>query len=317
MILLLSEERDISTDNVVEWLRHYNAPFLRINTSDINLVQNIRMDSTGASIQLYDSCVNLSNVKAVWFRRGSFRFVSDYFRYSDKSDEVNHQVARQLNNDAQVLSNYLYYALSKNAYTINHPAQYNLNKLVVLDLARQSGLKTPDTLITRSKEDVQTYQKHAQKKLITKQLSDNFRIQEDKISYGVGTRIVSSVPNFFFYSLFQTRIERLCELRVFYLNNQFFPAAIFVDDHLPDSRSLRLGGNRARIVPFMLPDEVLHALSELTAKVNVNCGSIDMILDKEGNYFFLEINPVGQYDYIEIACNYPISKLIADSLCGR
>jgi len=34
MILILSDQVDITTDKVVEWLIHYKAPFLRINEYD-------------------------------------------------------------------------------------------------------------------------------------------------------------------------------------------------------------------------------------------------------------------------------------------
>lgn len=317
MILLLSEERDISTDNVVEWLHYYNAEFVRINTTQSNLIRSLRIDQSGTSILFENDYVNVSDIDSIWFRRGSFRFISEFFKYSEKSEDVNSQILRQVYSDTQVFSYYLYQALSENAYTINHPAKYNLNKLMVLDIAKRCGLTTPDTIVTKSKEELERFQKVTSKKLITKQLSDNLWIQDGKTSYGVGTRPIHEISDNFFYSLFQTGIDRLCELRIFYLDKQFFPAAIFVDDDLPDARSLVLGNSRARIVPFVLPEVLIKALSNLTEIVGVNCGSIDMILDKNGAFYFLEINPVGQYDYIEIACNYPISKLIAETLCKR
>ena len=40
-------------------------------------------------------------------------------------------------------------------------------------------------------------------------------------------------------------------------------------------------------------------------------GSLDIIVDKEDNYIFLEVNPVGQFDFFRKTCNYHIERDIA------
>ena len=50
------------------------------------------------------------------------------------------------------------------------------------------------------------------------------------------------------------------------------------------------------------------------AELNLNCGSVDMIVDKNGEYVFLEINPVGQYGMVNEPCNYNLDHLIANYL---
>lgn len=48
--------------------------------------------------------------------------------------------------------------------------------------------------------------------------------------------------------------------------------------------------------------------------LTLNTGSIDMIKCKNGNYYFLEINPCGIYEGISNACNYNLNKKIAEWL---
>ncbi len=48
----------------------------------------------------------------------------------------------------------------------------------------------------------------------------------------------------------------------------------------------------------------------------LNCGSIDMICSPNGEYVFLEVNPVGQYQWLERNCNYFISKHVAEVLAS-
>jgi hypothetical protein len=49
----------------------------------------------------------------------------------------------------------------------------------------------------------------------------------------------------------------------------------------------------------------------------MNTGSIDLILTPNGEYFFLEINPMGQYDWLSKNCNYYIEKDIAEMLINK
>ena len=50
------------------------------------------------------------------------------------------------------------------------------------------------------------------------------------------------------------------------------------------------------------------------AVLGLNCASIDLIFDDKDNYYFLEINPVGQFEFLSSACNYNIEAVIANWL---
>ena len=45
-------------------------------------------------------------------------------------------------------------------------------------------------------------------------------------------------------------------------------------------------------------------------------GAIDMILDQNGEYYFLECNPGGQFLFVEIQTQQPISLALASALMG-
>ena len=48
--------------------------------------------------------------------------------------------------------------------------------------------------------------------------------------------------------------------------------------------------------------------------LDLKTGSIDMILTPEGDYYFLEVNPVGQFSMTSSPCNYNLEKRIAEYL---
>ena len=68
------------------------------------------------------------------------------------------------------------------------------------------------------------------------------------------------------------------------------------------------------IVNYTLPKEIEKKLLCLMSTVGLNTGSIDLIKDKKGRFYFIEVNPVGQYLAPSDRGNYYIEKTIAEWL---
>src|SRR5439155_11640005 len=67
-------------------------------------------------------------------------------------------------------------------------------------------------------------------------------------------------------------------------------------------------------LPHQLPDDVAQRCVALTERLGVRYGAVDLILTPDGRYVFLEINPNGQYLWIEELTGLPISDAIRDLL---
>ena len=52
-------------------------------------------------------------------------------------------------------------------------------------------------------------------------------------------------------------------------------------------------------------------------RIDLDCGSIDLIYSVDETYYFLEVNPIGQFGMVSYPCNYNIEALIARTLSGR
>ena len=64
---------------------------------------------------------------------------------------------------------------------------------------------------------------------------------------------------------------------------------------------------------YKLPNEIEEKADKLMKLLDLNCGSIDFI--KSGDkFYFLEINPTGQFLGLSITCNYNLDKEIASYL---
>lgn len=72
-----------------------------------------------------------------------------------------------------------------------------------------------------------------------------------------------------------------------------------------------------RVIPYKLPSTIEKKLHLFMQEMKLNCGSIDMILDNSGDYYFLEVNPVGQFGMISYPCNYYLEREIANFLLNN
>jgi glutathione synthase/RimK-type ligase-like ATP-grasp enzyme len=59
---------------------------------------------------------------------------------------------------------------------------------------------------------------------------------------------------------------------------------------------------------------VAAKLLQFMEHFGLNYGAIDIIVTVDGRYVFLEVNPVGEFFWLELYAGLPISNAIADLL---
>jgi glutathione synthase/RimK-type ligase-like ATP-grasp enzyme len=74
---------------------------------------------------------------------------------------------------------------------------------------------------------------------------------------------------------------------------------------------------RLPFVPHRLPPEIESRCIALVERLQLSFGAIDMILTPDGRYVFIEINPNGEYDWIEHKTALPITDAICDLLLSH
>jgi glutathione synthase/RimK-type ligase-like ATP-grasp enzyme len=65
---------------------------------------------------------------------------------------------------------------------------------------------------------------------------------------------------------------------------------------------------------FDLPEDLAQRLIALTRSYRLHFAAIDLALDPTGRYWFLELNPAGQWAWLEEITKAPISDALIDSL---
>ena len=316
MILILSEDKDITTDIVIEWFLSFQIKFVRVNDFNFyNIIQSVNLNKIDSNIifKIDTNTFDIQDISSIWFRRGRFYFQikNDLKKAKDEKDTF----TKHLDAEVETLSQYIYFKL-KQKPSINNPLCYNMNKLLALEYALKVGLDIPNTIITKEKKELICFKK--EQSIITKNIQDVLLFESRKYSGTTTLELknenIDEMNDEFFYSLFQYKIEKKYELRIFYLNGLFYTAAIFNHNkNIVDIRTAHPNNNKAlaRIVPYNLPPEIKEKLHQFMLLAKLESGSIDMIVNKEGEYVFLEVNPVGQLDYVSKMCNYNIEKEIA------
>ena len=315
MILILSNNKDHSTNDTIDW---FNLGFLR--TDNCNFIRNLifNFNTLDYEIQLFDGKW-ISKIITYWYRRDDFVLGIN----SDRIVNENTQTRLNLEKEWDKFKDFLhFYCESKNSIG-SYRKEIFQNKLTTLFLVQQIGLKIPPTLVTTQKNNLVAFvQENGE--CITKSISNMFKIEKSGFFQTIGTQLVTkamidTLDETFFPTLIQKKIEKVFELRVFYLKGLFYPMAIFsqTDERTQlDYRSYnRTKPNRN--IPFVLPNDIEVKLQVLMNKLELNTGSIDMMVTSEGEYVFLEVNPTGQFGWVSENCNYYLEEKIAHCLEER
>lgn len=112
--------------------------------------------------------------------------------------------------------------------------------------------------------------------------------------------------------IFQHYIEGV-DLRVTIVGERVFAAEI-------DARGtsypfdMRMVIGEASVRPIELPQPVLESLLALMRRLGLDYGAIDLRRTDDGAFFFLEVNPAGQWMFVEQRTGLPISQAVAGLL---
>lgn len=326
MIVIVSEHGDESTNWVIDWISYYKEKFIRINRDDLldsnktNLKVEIDSSYDDIRVKINDE-INRDEIKSIWFRRSVYPYLSNDILPELQENVEFSDVKKNFYYEYFNSSLFLYACLEKNKKKLGNFRQWRLNKLEVLTLAKESGILVPDTIVTNKKSDVEEFIRD-KKSIITKAISEVFDIRVKKgneievfINYTeeITKEILERLPQAFFYSLFQEKLDKDIEIRTFYLDGECYSMAIFSQLDQQTSVDFRKYSNN-RNVPYQLPAELEAKIRKLMLALELNTGSIDFVKTKDGRFVFLEINPTGQYGMTSNPCNYHLHKKIANYL---
>lgn len=116
--------------------------------------------------------------------------------------------------------------------------------------------------------------------------------------------------------MLQPYIDKQYELRVTVVGNQIFAAKIDSQKHKKTRTDWRNHADEYNDIysAYELPQDVSEKCFQLMKTLGLDYGAFDFIKDINGNYIFLEVNPNGQWGFIEVATGLPIANAMIDLL---
>ena len=308
----------------MRWLEHIGEKnVIRLNTSAP--IERIHMDDDSFELVFSDQTILSKDLKSIWFRRGNAWFDGLLQKVTlTGRPSLAQGISDIYVEEARRTREYFHFLLTRNVRSLGHPAKYDLNKPIVLALARDAGLRTPRFSILNTKQQLQKCMAWGQ--TITKPVSNGLYLWDFKceqtayFSYTerVHENSFEQLPERFPMSFVQEEIEKDFEVRTFFLDGEVYSMAILSQEDATTSVDFRKYNweNPNRMVPFEIPPCVVESSRTLFKSIGLNTGSLDFIVGKDGDFYFLEINPIGQYEWVSRICNYQLDRKIAHWLAG-
>ncbi|MGW2216032.1 MvdC/MvdD family ATP grasp protein [Nonomuraea sp. NPDC001684] len=317
MLLILSEPGDATVDLVLPKLKARGADVLWWDPGEYpsaaRLTARFGADGEELALTRDGQVFDLSGTTAVWTRRpGRPRAADDV-----TADDLRARVGEL----SEWFTDGFWDLLDARWLPARQPVLRRAhNKLVHLALARRLGFAVPRTVITNDPSELVPAYEHADGRLIAKAMEHTL-FEIDGGAHAVYTTVVTRrslggrgrivhEP-----VILQPYVPKAVELRVTVVGRQVFTAEIASQDS-PRTRDdwRHYDFARARHSVHRLPDDVARRCVDLVAALGLSFGAIDLILTPDGEYVFLEINPNGQWAWIEDLTGLPISDAVADWL---
>lgn len=193
------------------------------------------------------------------------------------------------------------------------------NKLYQLKIATSVGLHVPETLITSDPERVRSFYQHNEGNVVVKLLGAS-----PLLSHVVYTNVVT--PEHMVEidsvkmspSIFQARVPKAYELRITVVGKKIFSVKIYSQEDTETAvdwrRKPKFNDFAVKMETTTLPEDVTQRIWELVKRVGLRLMCIDMIVTPTGEHVFLEINPNGQWYFVQMKTNLQIADAIADLL---
>ncbi|WP_030418190.1 ATP-grasp ribosomal peptide maturase [Streptomyces sp. SCSIO 75703] len=307
-VLVATETDDITADMVIAELNRRDVPVVRFNPADIaegltvSARFGVRPARLAGQVRTRSRTAGLPGVRAVYWRRPEWpsypHLPTDDARFA--AAQVRHGLGGVL------------FAVEGPLW-VNHPlrmaaADYKPAQLV---LAQRLGFRVPPTLVTNDPDEAREFIR-LQGDTIFKTLRWTPYARDGVPMTGWADPVTAEeiddsvrvAPH-----LFQARVDKVADLRVLIVGSHTF--AVRIDSGLLDWRR---DYSALTYTVERLPARLDRALRACLRRLGLVSGSFDLAVDRAGDHWWLELNPNGQWGWLEGETGLPMSAAFAGLL---
>lgn len=307
-VLVLTNSADATADHLEHAALLRGVEWHRVNTDAVEPIVVTLTGSGPGRLSLSTGSLSADQVSGVWYRRPKAVELTGAGSEGERRHAGNEWAA--------AIDTWLS-AVPWERWINAPPANVRAGKkLEQLWQATSVGLRTPPTLVTNRPEDAREFVSSVGTGVVVKPLSwgtvsnadeDEGLIytsrltEEDERTLG----LVSACP-----TLFQAEIEgRVLDVRVTWIDGEAIAVGLTRGDNEVDIRYRNMEAVQYQHVE--VPEDVQSRLSQLLRHYSLRFAAVDFIVDMNGAWFFLEVNPNGQWAWLEEALGF---QTISDRL---
>ncbi len=295
-IALITSSYDETADYLISKYTSNTIEFFRINIDKMEeYIFLVRND--GWQIVFNDKEISNKNIESIYYRKPEFPNLSIYeFKYRSL-----------IKKDIYALITGI--ADSFEGTVLTRPSVLRMaeNKILQLRYATDLGIRMPKSLITNSMDVSNEFILNDS---IIKPLSTGKVDGEVYFTHMITgiTRRIDKTPIYL-----QEYISKSYEVRITIVKEKVYTVKIECDDKVDWRKSY----STHRYSLIKCPHMVEEYCKKLMLKFGLKFSAIDFIVDTEGHWIFLEINPNGQWLWLEKSLNLDISSQIVHYLLAR
>lgn len=319
MLLIVTNKSDITTDYLILKLQERDIPFVRLNTEDYLKKYQITISVEKSSIKSYiefenNLIFNTKDFKGIYFHQPvkpnlKNEVVKSDLKYAERESlETLRSLWRII--DPELWVNHPKYLWAAN------------NKIEQLKVANILGLDIPPTLVSTIPEQISNFY-NDNCEIIGKAVKHGFYKYKNKVHIAntqkIEKKFIKEISNYANVPMmFQKLIKKKFDIRVTIINGEIFPTQIHSQDHKETITDWRvwdmIDDLNLKHSICQLPSSLSKKLTKLTKYFNLKYSAIDLIQTPDDQYYFLELNPNGQWAWIEKMVDYPIRNSLIKCL---
>ena len=304
-VLFVTNRDDFEVDFLIYKFIEHKIPYLRLNSEDITNF-SINYDLNDVYIHYKGNKCSFKDLNSVYFRRAPTLF--------PPSQDLNDTAF--INRERRDFLEGLYQTLNCKWINPIFSTYIAEKKIYQLSVAKGIGFKIPETITSNDPKEILTFIKQNEKCII-KPICHGLQITRNG-AYSIYT---SEIKDFSWLEnksifespvLIQEKIEKYRDIRSTVIGKQIFSVEIETDDI--DRIDWRKPNLKKEYKVHKLPKYIEMLMLKLHDKLNLVYSAFDFVLTPEGQYYFLETNPAGEWVWLERELNLPISNAIIQEL---
>jgi hypothetical protein len=311
MLLILTSDKDLTADFLIVELINRGLPYFRLNAEELTTADftfSVAENHIRRTLALGPRSVNLDDITAVWYRRAIQPGPIPELPPAERMF-----VAGELRHLATGL------VLNPDITWVNPIDRVSLaeHKLYQLLLARQVGFRVPRTLVSCDPMELRRFAEGNKAGTICKPIFHGMFVDESAC-YSVYTRRVTpesinaesveSCP-----VLLQEEISRSADVRATFIGPKCFVADITGDSSLVDWRD---PSSSVRYSESSLSDAMQARCRAILGKLGLVYGAFDFLKTPGGDLVFLEVNPTGEWAWLEDRLGFPMREAFIQLFFG-